>query len=151
LESVNGRKKSALYQLGRGGQRSRQIRINGGRLVKVKVLIIEDHQDSREHLERCLTRRDYDVTAAGDLQTAIHLLDKQQFDAIISDIALPDGTGYAFISEVQRRGIGALNIALSGYPYPSAVEEPGVTGFHYHLQKPVDCDHLCSILERRSH
>lgn len=117
----------------------------------MKVLIIEDHQGSREHLERCLTRRDYDVTTAGNLHTAIDLLDKQKFDTIISDIVLPDGTGYAFISELQRRGIGAFNIAVSGYPYPSDVKEPGATGFHYHLQEPVDCDHLCSILERRSH
>lgn len=114
----------------------------------MRVLIIEDHEDSRDHLERCLTRRD-DVTTAGDLQTAIDLLDKKQFDAIVSDIALPDGTGYPFISELQRRGIGALNIAVSGYPYPSEIDEPGVTGFHYHLKKPIDCDHLCSLLESR--
>lgn len=117
----------------------------------MRVLIIEDHQDSRENLARCLTRCDHEVTTAADLQTAIHLLDKQQFDAFVSDIALPDGTGYAFISEVQRRGIGALNIAVSGYPYPSEIEEFGATGFHYHLQKPIDCDHLCSLLESRPH
>jgi CheY-like chemotaxis protein len=73
-------------------------------------------------------------------------LGKKQFDAIISDIALPDGTGYALISQAQRRGIHALCIAVSAYPYPSDVEEPGVTGFQYHLVKPINCDHLCSLL-----
>ena len=111
------------------------------------ILIVEDHADSREQLERCLSQRDYDVTTAEDLQTGIDLLNEQQFDAIISDIALPDGTGYALISEVRRRGIGGLGIAVSGYPYPSDVEEPGATGFHYHLSKPVDCDHICSLLK----
>jgi CheY-like chemotaxis protein len=111
------------------------------------ILIVEDHADSREQLERCLSRRDYDVTTAEDLRTGIDLLNMQQFDAIISDIALPDGTGYALISEVRRRGIGGLGIAVSGYPYPSDVDEPGATGFHYHLTKPLDCDHLCSLLE----
>ena len=70
------------------------------------ILIVEDHADSREQLERCLSRRDYDVTTAEDLRTGIDLLNMQQFDAIITDIALPDGTGYALISEVRRRGIG---------------------------------------------
>jgi CheY-like chemotaxis protein len=111
------------------------------------VLIVEDHTDSREQLERCLTRRNYDVTTAGDLRTGIELLNKQQFDAIIADIALPDGTGYALISEVRRRGIRALSIAVSGYPYPADVKEPGATGFHYHLSKPVNCDHICSLLK----
>ena len=106
------------------------------------VLIVEDHADSREELERCLTRRNYDVAAAGDLRTGIAFLNNQRFDAIISDIALPDGTGYALISEARRRGIRALAIAVSGYPYPS-----GATGFHYHLTKPVDCDHICALLK----
>ena len=113
----------------------------------MQVLIVEDHQDSREQLERYLTRRDYDVATAGDLQTGIDFLDKQRFDAIISDIALRDGTGYALISEARRRGIHALGIALSGLPYPPDVNEPGATGFHYHLTKPVNCDHLCSLLK----
>jgi CheY-like chemotaxis protein len=113
----------------------------------MQVLIVEDHLDSREQLERCLTRRDYDVATAGDLQTGIDFLDKQRFDAIIADIALPDGTGYALISEARRRGIRALGIAVSGYPYPSDVNETGATGFHYHLTKPVNCDHLCSLLK----
>jgi len=52
-------------------------------------------------------------------------LGKQRFDVIIADIALPDGTGYALISEVRRRGIQALCIAISGHPYPSDVDEPG--------------------------
>jgi CheY-like chemotaxis protein len=114
----------------------------------MQVLIVEDHQDSREQLERYLTRRGYDVATAGDLRTGIDSLDKRRFDAIISDFALPDGTGYALISEARRRGIRALGIAVSGYPYPSDVSEPGATGFDYHLTKPVNCDHLCSLLEK---
>jgi len=114
----------------------------------MQVLIVEDNPDSRETLERYLTRRDYNVAAAGDLRTGIDLLNKQQFDAIIADIALPDGTGYTLINEARRRGMRALSIAMSGYPYPSNVDEPGVTGFDYHLTKPVDCDDLCSLLEK---
>jgi DNA-binding response OmpR family regulator len=114
----------------------------------MQVLIVEDHQDSREQLERYLTRRGHDVATAGDLRTGIDSLDKRRFDAIISDFALPDGTGYALISEARRRGIRALGIAVSGCPYPSDVSEPGATGFDYHLTKPVNCDHLCSLLEK---
>src|SRR6267378_2694851 len=112
-----------------------------------QVLIVEDNPDSLETLERYLTRRDYDVSAAGNLRTGINFLKKNRFDAIISDIALPDGTGYALISEARRRGIRALSIAMSGYPYPADVNEPGATGFNHHLTKPIDCDHLCSLLK----
>ena len=111
-----------------------------------RVLIVEDNQDSRETLKRYLARRDFDVAAVGDLRTGINFLNKKRFDAIISDIALPDGTGYTLLVEARRRGIQALGIAMSGYPYPSNVDEPGVTGFDYHLTKPVDCDLLCSLI-----
>src|SRR5436853_321082 len=114
----------------------------------MQVLIVEDNPDSRETLERYLTRRDYDVAAAGDLRTGIVLLNEKRFDAIISDIALPDGTGYTLLNEARRRGIRAVGIAMSGYPYPSNVNEAGVTGFDYHLTKPVNCDDLLSLLEK---
>src|SRR3984893_13396722 len=112
----------------------------------MQVLIVEDNLDSRETLERYLTRRDYDVAAAGSLRTGIDFLNKGRFDAIISDIALPDGTGYTLIDEAGGRGVRALIIAMSVYPYPSNVNEVGVTRFDYHLIKPVNCDDLCSLL-----
>ena len=113
-----------------------------------QVLIVEDNPGSREMLEEYLTDGDYDVTAARNLQTGINFLKKKRFDAIISDICLPDGTGYTLINEARRRGIRALSIAMSGYPYPSNVNQPGVTGFDYHLTKPLDCDDLCSLLKQ---
>ena len=58
----------------------------------MQVLIVEDNPDSRETLEGYLTRRDYEVAAARDLRTGIDFLNEERFDAIISDIALPDGT-----------------------------------------------------------
>jgi hypothetical protein len=44
---------------------------------------------------------------------------------------------------------GGLDVAISGYPYPPDVNEPGATGFHYHLEKPIDCDYLCSLSKER--
>jgi CheY-like chemotaxis protein len=76
-----------------------------GIVAVMQILIVEDHQGSREQLNGCLTRRGYTVAAAGDLETGIDFLGKQSFDAIIADIVLPDGTGYALISEVRQRGI----------------------------------------------
>ena len=116
----------------------------------MQVLIVEDNPDSRETLKRYLTRRDYDVAAAGDLRAGIKFLNKGRFDAIISDIFLPDGTGYTLINEARRLGMSALGIAMSGYPYPSNVDEPGVTGFDYHFTKPVNCDHLCTLLNKKT-
>jgi CheY-like chemotaxis protein len=116
----------------------------------MRVLIVDDHPDTRYVLERFCSRRGYQVVVAGSLQAGIDLLRTEPFDAIISDIALPDGTGYALISEARLWGNRALGIALSAYPYPSAVDEPKITGFDYHLRKPCSFAELDSLLEQGS-
>jgi CheY-like chemotaxis protein len=112
----------------------------------MRILLVEDHAYTRQALERFLSRSGFDVASADTLGTGLDVLQRQPFDAIISDIALPDGTGYALIGEARRRGINALAIALSGYDYPSEVQEPKLTGFDYHLKKPIDLVQLQSLL-----
>ena len=109
---------------------------------------MEDHEDTRAVLERLLARCGYDFVSAGTLKNGLNLLQTHRFGAIVSDIALPDGTGYALISEARRRGIDVLAIALSAYSYPDEVGETRLTGFDYHLQKPCDCTQLRALLEQ---
>jgi len=117
----------------------------------MRILIVEDHDDTRDALERFLSRCGYGVDVAADLRTALTLLQAQPFDVVVSDIALPDGTGYALISEARRRGIAVTAIALTAYSYPRGAEEPRVTGFDFYLKKPLDCTKLRLLLRQAEH
>ncbi len=117
----------------------------------MRILIVEDHDDTRDALERFLSRCGYGVEVAADLRTALTLLQAQPFDVVVSDIALPDGTGYALISEARRRGITVTAIALTAYSYPRGAEEPRVTGFDFYLKKPLDCTKLRLLLRQTEH
>jgi two-component system, NtrC family, response regulator PilR len=112
----------------------------------MRILIVEDHDDTRDALERFLSRCGYGVAVAADLRTALNLLQAQPFDALVTDIALPDGTGYALVSEARRRGVDIMAIALTGYNYPRCADEPRATGFDHYLKKPLDCVKLRSLL-----
>jgi DNA-binding response OmpR family regulator len=114
----------------------------------MRILVLEDHEDTRDVLARFLERSGFEVAAAGTLKTGLKLLRSETFGAIISDIALPDGTGYALIHEARRSGIDVLAIALSAYSYPEDVLTAKLTGFDYHLKKPFDCGQLRSLLEK---
>jgi len=117
----------------------------------MRVLVVEDHQDTRKVLVTLLTRWGYDVSPAETLKSGLNLLNTEPpVDVIVSDIALPDGTGYALVSEARRKGKRILAIALSGYAYPSDVRIAKLTGFDHHLSKPCDCYYLRSILEDRA-
>jgi DNA-binding response OmpR family regulator len=115
----------------------------------MRILLVEDHPDTRHVLARLLTHWGFDVFSAENLQGGLDQLDRQPVDAIVSDIGLPDGTGYALISEVRRRGDNVLAIALSGYGFPTEVKVSKQTGFDHHLSKPFDCQELRSLLEEK--
>jgi CheY-like chemotaxis protein len=117
----------------------------------MRILVVEDHQDTRRILVGLLTRWGYLVSAADSLKSGMERLESEPpVDVIVSDIALPDGTGYALVSEARRRGKRVLAIAVSGYAYPSDVHIAKLTGFDHHLSKPCDCQHLRTLLEERA-
>jgi CheY-like chemotaxis protein len=117
----------------------------------MRILLVEDHQDTREVLTGLLRRWGYDVSPADSLKSGLNRLETEPpVDVILSDIALSDGTGYALVGEARRRGKRVLAIALSGYAYPSDVQIAKLTGFDHHLSKPCDCHYLRTILEDRA-
>ena len=117
----------------------------------MRILVVEDHIDTRQVLVGLLTRWGYMVSAADSLKTGLEQLNAEPpIDVLLSDIALPDGTGYALVSEARRNGKRILAIALSGYTYPSDVKIAKLTGFDHHLSKPCDCHYLRTILQDRA-
>ena len=111
-----------------------------------RILIVEDHEHTRHVLKRLLQRWGFDVSSAPTLENGLSFLEAEPFDAIVSDIALPDGTGYALVREAKRRCKHVLAIALSGYSFSGDIKIGKMSGFDYHLIKPVDCHQLRSIL-----
>jgi CheY-like chemotaxis protein len=113
----------------------------------MRVLLVEDHNESREVLARLMRYWGFEVTTAETLARAVESLDTN-FDAIISDISLPDGSGYALVSEAKRKNRQTVAIALSGYSSPMDIEIGKLAGFDHHLTKPFDCDEIRSLLRR---
>ncbi|MEY2486709.1 MAG: hypothetical protein QOH39_2357 [Verrucomicrobiota bacterium] len=113
----------------------------------MQVLLVEDHEESRRVLQSLLEHWGFEVAGAGNLKKGLELIGTHRFDAIISDISLPDGSGYALVNEAKRQGGNLVAIALSGYASPADIQIGKLAGFDHHLTKPCDCQHLRSILE----
>jgi len=112
----------------------------------MRILVVEDHADTRHAVERFFAKRGHVITSAADVKSGLQFLHEKTFDAIISDIALPDGTGYALMNEARRDGIDTLAIAVSAFGFPRDAFEGRVTGFDYHVQKPFDLEFLLSLI-----
>jgi CheY-like chemotaxis protein/anti-sigma regulatory factor (Ser/Thr protein kinase) len=114
-----------------------------------KLLLVEDHEATRQTLARLLDRRGYDVISAGTLAEARAAVAEQPFEILVSDLGLPDGSGHTLMAELQARQPGAIRgIALSGYGMEEDVARSRDAGFAEHLIKPVEIQVLEQALRR---
>ena len=80
----------------------------------LRILLVEDDEDSAEMMVCFLKREGHRVQTAGDVGTALEAATSGMFDLLISDICLPDGSGVDLMRELCSRGSEMPGIALSG-------------------------------------
>ncbi len=115
----------------------------------VRLLLVEDHEDTNRSLTRMLRRRGYEVHPANDIRSALDLATRKQFDVLVSDIGLPDGSGIDLLKALRAKR-DVFGIALSGYGMEEDIRRSGEAGFSHHLVKPVDLNKLDSIIQEMS-
>jgi signal transduction histidine kinase/CheY-like chemotaxis protein len=112
-----------------------------------RLLLVEDHEDTNRSLTQMLRRRGYEVHPAYNVRSALDLAASKQFDVLVSDIGLPDGSGTDLLQALcaQRQIFG---IALSGYGMEEDIRRSRDVGFLHHLVKPVDLNKLDSLIQK---
>jgi CheY-like chemotaxis protein len=105
------------------------------------VLLVEDHRPTRTTLANLLSRRHFEVVTADCLAEAQAIAAKSRFDLLISDIGLPDGSGYDLMRSL-RGSSKLVGIALTGYGMEEDIEKSRSAGFLSHLTKPVSMQAL---------
>jgi len=110
-----------------------------------RVLLVEDHKPTSRALTLLLSRRNYSVVSANSITEACAAALRENFDLLISDIGLPDGSGYDLMAELRGRH-GLIGIALTGYGMEADVSRSLAAGFVTHLTKPVTMQALDGAL-----
>jgi CheY-like chemotaxis protein len=111
------------------------------------VLLVEDHADTRDILQRFITRWGHLVTTASSVTEARQAVAEGTFDLLLSDLGLPDGTGLDVIAALRERShIPA--VAMSGFGQPADLARSRAAGFSEHIIKPVDAAVLRDLLTR---
>ena len=106
-----------------------------------RVLLVDDHHDTCLGMKRMLERRGYQITVAHSAEQAVEKVRTQEFDLLISDIGLPDRSGYELMREV-RLNKRLPGIALSGFGSEQDVNQAREAGFAEHLTKPINFERL---------
>ncbi len=110
-----------------------------------RLLVVDDHHDTCTGMKMMLERRGYRVTVAHSADEAIARTDENEFDLMISDIGLPDRSGYELMEEV-RASKSLRGIALSGFGMENDINRARAAGFSEHLTKPINFERLEEVI-----
>ncbi|MFN2475912.1 MAG: ATP-binding protein [Chthoniobacterales bacterium] len=106
-----------------------------------RLLVVDDHQDTCMGMKMILERRGYSVTVANSADEAVERARAADFDLLISDIGLPDRSGFELMQELHASK-GLRGIALSGFGMENDIARAHAAGFSEHLTKPINFERL---------
>jgi DNA-binding response OmpR family regulator len=112
--------------------------------LHAKVLLVDDEEEFLKPLSQRLEMRGLKVTGATRGEVAVDLADKQNFDAIVIDLAMPGMDGLETLKKIKESHPEAEIIMLSGQGSVKTSIEAMKLGAEDFLEKPVDMKELLS-------
>jgi DNA-binding response OmpR family regulator len=112
----------------------------------LRILFVEDHDDTRRTLSRLLRYYRYTVVSAPDYHTACSILEQSRFHVLLSDILLPDGNGCDLVVQAKAKQ-SLFAIAISALGSLKDEERGRSCGFDRYFVKPVDILQLRNVLD----
>ncbi|MDB5850468.1 MAG: sigma-54-dependent Fis family transcriptional regulator, partial [Rhodoferax sp.] len=110
------------------------------------ILVVDDEPDLRTLYELTLLREGYRIDTAADLHEARQLLQEKRFDAVITDMRLPDGLGLELLHSLKAQQRSERCIVMTAYgSAENAVEALKAGAFDY-LTKPVDLKQFRAVV-----
>jgi two-component system response regulator PilR (NtrC family) len=112
------------------------------------ILVVDDERSLREFLTILLEKEGYEVTTADSVASGIEAVVKGNFDLVMCDLKLPDGSGLEVLSKAQQHQVESPFIIITAHTTPQHALEALRAGAAEYLSKPFDVDDLKLILEK---
>jgi len=112
-----------------------------------KVLVADDDSILRSTLSETLRAWGYDTFEAGTIAETLAVVSREQPDAVLLDVKLPDGSGILALDELRRRSPELVVIVITGYVTTEDAFKAGVRHANGYVTKPIDQVQLRSLLE----
>jgi len=122
-------------------QSNLQRRDGEPKIKSCRVLLVEDHADTRYVMSQLISRLGCSVTCAMSVKEASEIAEHARFDLLICDYGLPDGTGADVMRCVNERQ-PIKGIAMTGFGQDEDIRRSREAGFAMHLTKPVNVETL---------
>lgn len=119
----------------------------------LKVLTIDDQQDTRELITLALSRYGADVRTSESASMALKMIKDWKPHVVVSDIGLPEMDGYDFMRRLRElEGDGERIPAIAVTGYAGVVDESRAldAGYEVHLSKPIELNELANAIAKLS-
>ncbi|MCI0713771.1 MAG: response regulator [Chloroflexi bacterium] len=116
----------------------------------LRMLVIEDDEDSQEVVTRILKYHQIAHDVANDADEAFELMGSQSYDLIIIDLQLPRVTGWEILNEVRANGdtSNVPCVAITAFHSAEVAVEAIDAGFDAYFAKPIEATSFVRELER---
>jgi signal transduction histidine kinase/CheY-like chemotaxis protein len=117
-------------------------------LEGLHVMVVDDDPDTRELVGAALQQAAASVTPAASVAQALEALEREAIDIVVSDIAMPGGSGYDLIAAIRAspRTSSLIVVAITAYSRPEDRDQVLAAGFNAHVGKPLDPRELIGLL-----
>lgn len=111
------------------------------------ILLVDDEAPARDAVAEILRDEGHVVTEAGDGLEALSLLDKNNFDLVISDILMPHLNGYGLLARIRVKWPTMPVVLTSRYLSQDAAKSL-LNGKAEFIPKPIDQSELIATVQR---
>src|SRR5499426_983681 len=113
-----------------------------------KILVVDDEKSILLLLKEALSQWGYQVTCASSATEALELLKNGLFDALISDVRMPDMSGLDLLREIRKQDESIEVVMMTGYPTIASAVQALKEGAYDYLSKPLILDELRHLMSR---
>ena len=113
-----------------------------------KILVVDDEASMREFLDVLLSKEGYTVTEAKNGKQAVNMIQKNNYDLILSDIRLGDITGLEVLKEAKKKNSNTIVIMISAYSTTEIAVEAMNEGAYDFVPKPFDNTELKQTIQK---
>ena len=121
-------------------EKTPENQVNDGPKRGASILVVDDELFIRTLLTDVLTKEGYVVTTAADGEEAVGLLEKERFDLVITDLAMPGINGIEVLLAAKRVDDDYQVIVITGYPSASDIKKIMRIGAADFIMKPFNVD-----------
>ncbi|MFQ5963891.1 MAG: sigma-54-dependent transcriptional regulator [Candidatus Scalinduaceae bacterium] len=117
-------------------------------MKRPRILLVDDDKNTVNGLKKILLQDGYDTSCALTGYEALNEIERKHFDVVITDMNLPDISGFTVIEDVKKRDIDTAVVMITAYSTIQTAIDAVKKGAEDYLTKPINIDELELILTR---